>query len=458
MELWSLRDGGVLALLAAPFVLLWLFVFMAVYSGFFVTTRRSPVAESDRLYLDRKSGLWRLRIVDLVLVAGASLACPLAWRGNYRDALAVVCIVLSLLLLRHAHRGFVLLLRLAWENYLYAPDGVPGRARGERYRFLYPTPVVSPDERQQRPTDLDPELIFLYKLVGRTTNWLELREEIGKDRCHRGRRRLLFKTTGKLADPDRCRQYSTEGGVELTPSSVWAHLSEPKLTFHEFAQRWNYYAIMVSRETLRRTGRLLFSPFGHMAAMLVGTSVFMLPGGEGSLTCGVLFGVSFACALVYAGIALLLFIYGKVLALDRLPEPLEEMGDPFFRATSNCAVVIALCTAFTMGVGVPLALSGDRDPTLLGSVLAGLVTANIFFLAVWGTHFSMANTREHAVRKAMNEFSKETSPAGTERLRFRLDELRSLPLWPVKLSVIVKVVLATLFPLVAERLIRLVLG
>ena len=459
---FSLHDIALLFLVAAPFILVVAAVFWTAHTGFFVTRIKPSLEASNKLYLDRMFGRYTTAGSCLFTVAAFALSAYLLHQGQVLESLAVLTIFTSLLIIRLTHKHFVLLIQRASKDYLFAPHGCPGRPRGARYRFYYPVPEFSDEELQRPASNDDPELLYLYKEIRNRSTWEELRTEIGSNSCHGGRRKLLYRTTGQLEDKDVCEKYTALYGARVTPATIWQSLTEPNLDFSAFAQRWNYYAIMVSRETISRVIHTIFSPISHLVLFLIaGLAFFAVPTeGEPILARSVLFCVSFTSSIVYAAVALMLFIYGKVMALDRLPDPVADLGDPFFKASSRAAVLTAMGTAFAVGLGVPLALSAFpiTGTTYYGAVLAGVVTGTVFFIAVWGTHFSMRNTKDKILKELTDEISVSSDSTRMSALLHRYRAVSTLPVWPLKISVVIQMAGATLFPFAVDWLLGIVAG
>ncbi len=444
--------------LALPFVLLLTGVVLAVWSGFFVTRAKRVIEDDDRFYLDRALG-------DITpLIVGLAGIILVIWAGinmGVLPASVVATAVVSLFLLRTVHYRFIKLQHYAWENYLNPIDGMPGRPRGERYRFHYPVPDLTEKELEHAASNQDPELIYLYKVFRKHKCWDTLRAEIGQCCCHLFRRSLLYRTTGQLADDMTCDSWQQFGLDGCSPERIWGDLASAT-EFADFAQRWNFYALLITRQTVTKCHRLLFSPLTHAAAFLLAILVYFhfspqMPGLVHQLQ-GVLFGISFLSSVVFVVVALMLYVYGKILALDRLPSPVPSMGDPFFEATSRVALAVSGGTAFTLGLGIPLSLVGSGVPTNQSAVVAGLTTAAIFFVSVWGTHFAMDNTKTTALHKITVSLNEATDQHTMTRLLHRYQEVDRLRVWPVTAVVLANALVAAAIPMVLQLLLKVLLG
>jgi len=157
---------------------------------------------------------------------------------------------------------------------------------------------------------------------------------------------------------------------------------------------------------------------------------------------------------MYSIIALMLFIYGKVITIDKFNLPLTKLGEPFFTQTRAVALTLSVSTAITVGLGIPLSLTLNlsSNVSILGAILAGVITAFIFLLSVWGTHFSMESTKERELRNLFNQIIKEKDEHEMEILKLKYDQVKVIPIWPIKIFVYLNILAAVLFPLILEKI------
>ncbi len=436
-------------LISLPFAILGLGVVIAVRSGFFVTYVKPVIPKEQRFYIDKVFG----HTTPIVLLTiGFSVTAWVVLKYGYLEGLLSFIFLLSFICLRLVHKHFILMQNLVWQEYLYFP-GRHEQRYNSRYRFYYPIPEIKEEDLNNPATNRDSEMVYLFKLFKSHETWNSLRAEIRKKFFHLGRRCLLYRTTGQVSSQDVCNSWADYGVEGMTPISIWNELKAMK-TFPEFAQCWYFYAILVSRKTIKSLNRTLFSPYIHSLLILFAYLMFLrfspsISDMQQQLR-AILFGLSFLCSVVYSGVALMLYIYGKVSALEDLSLPLGKMGDPLFRATSHTAMLVSISTAITVGIGIPISLSYIHYSTMIS---AGLVIGGIFFVSVWGTHFSMENTKNRAINKVILEIRNERELSKIELLKFRYKEIAGVPVWPMNIVVVVNLFFAIILPIIFQKLL-----
>ena len=315
-------------------------------------------------------------------------------------------------------------------------------------------------------------MMFIFKLFHgkkygkKYKNWQQLREGVVTDFKKQKKKRSLFlRTSAKLADKNVTDSWAKNWGVaNLSPEVVWNDLKSANV-FNHFAQKWHFYAILISRQTITDINKWIFHPATHFTAILlfsfgyyylIGSGVFSFNFDTNLITSSLLFGVSALCSIVYSVIALMLFIYGKVIIIDDFELPIGKLGEPFFRETSKVAITLSISTAITVGLGIPLTLTLNFTSfaSILGALLAGIITAFIFFLSVWGTHFSMENTKSRILKEVFDEIMVERNSVKLEILRLRYTEVNSVPVWPVNFLLYLNIFAAQILPIVLEIIFK----
>lgn len=450
------HDIMLLIFISVPFVILGLGVVISAWSGFFVTRIKPEIPKKQCFHIDKIFGC---ATPAILLTIGTFSTAWITTKLGYLNGLLSLTFWTSLLCLRLVHNRLFLLQKLAWQEYLYFPDK-QGQKYGNRYRFYYPVPEIKQEDLSSEPTNRDSEMVYLFKLFQSHKTWHSLRAEIRKNIFHFGRRCLLYRTTGQVSNPNVCNSWRDYEVNNVTPTSIWNELESIK-TFPEFAQSWHYYAILVSRKTIERLSTILFSHYSHILLFSLAYLVFFnfspfVSDIQQQLR-AILFGLSFLCSVVYSVVALMLYIYGKVIALEDLSLPVGKMGASFFEATSNTAIVVSISTAITVGLGIPIALDYSQGSSTFSAILAGLITGAIFFIAVWGTHFSMENTKKRAIDKFISAMRCETELSKIEWLKFRHKEIASVPVWPLNIIVALNVFLAVILPVVFQQLLEIII-
>ena len=448
---------NILILISLPFILVGFGVIFNVWSGFFVTRVKPEILPVYNFYMDKIC--FRSPVIMLFLSCTISLICIIYYfNATYIDIIVTCVFWLCFLCLRFVNNRFILLQQLAWDEYIYFPDAV-NKNHPNRYRFYYPLPNISDQELKKTASNRDSEMVYLYKIIQKYNSWVNLREEIKGKLFHRGRRFVLYRTTGQISNPKVCDSWRQYNVVGLTPDIIWVELKSIK-SIHEFAQRWQFYAILVSRRTTEISTNVLFSFITHIILFIFAFLVFhnfsLNINNFQHLLQSLLFSVSFMCSVVFSGVALMLFIYGKVIALDNFYSPIGKMGDQFFEAMSHSALVLTLSTAIAVGGGIPLSLLNNANLALLCAGIAGIFTAGIYFIAVWGTHFSMENTKKRAMEEVVFKLKKASKPTEIEWLKFRYNEIAGISVWPVNLVISLNVFFIIIMPLILQIMLFMV--
>lgn len=276
------------------------------------------------------------------------------------------------------------------------------------------------------------------------------------------RRWLLYRTTGQISSTIVCKYWEKWKIIDKTPKIILEELKLEK-DFSSFAQRWNSYAILVSRETILKIRSLLFSFYTNLILFLFASGLFyyhyyIFNSIEIKLR-AVLFGVSILCSFIFSAIALMLYIYGKIITLDDFNMPLGKMGDPFFNKTASTAIILSACTAIAVGIGIPLSFFEPKPGhenllSFCSAIMVGLFTAIIFFISVWGTHFSMGNTKDRVLNNILNKIRNNHELKKIEFLKIKYSEIKKLSVWPINFTLIINMFLAAALPIILQQIIN----
>lgn len=381
-------------------------------------------------------------------------------------------VTVCLLAVGMVHRRFQKLLQLLEGRYLYAPHGYPLCQHGQNYRLVYLPPNHEEADLCRATTDDDPDVIYLYRLMQRDssarssvefsekevvasdgllqlvgiapTKLLEDANELFKRRAQElvgrlgRRRRLLVQTWIKLCLKLPLYSVSAHMDKPITAQEMYNILRSEEPDLAHFGTKWYFFAIMVSKETIARSTLHIYRLLNHLivialaAAIYVGiyASVFLDKlNWFGILIAAlnaILFGTVIASTTAFAFTAYLIFLYGKVLTLDRLEPRYSRLGDPLFDAMSSTSTMICGCTAMALGLGLTYCFRAD-PPNFLTYVVASIVALVVFSMAMSGTHRARMNTKTHLLRKILSDADEEeTSPQMLQRYNVQLTALNTL--------------------------------
>ena len=469
-----LNELKILLVVFVPFVLVGIGAIFAAKTGFFQTEEIKNLKRTEQFYFDKlfrgKTNLVLGLLFFLAILYSTFLSIP--------DIFIIMTIWLSVICLRWTHNKIMKLQAFVWEEYANHSSKYNSKTKNydlypSKFRISYPTPNFDEKEMLETPPTVHhSEMMFIYKLFhgeeyrDKYTNWNEIREGVVRDfKKQKGKRALFLRTSSKLADKKVMDYWETEWGVKhLNPNKIWDDLKESR-GFNDFAQKWHFYAILISRKTISDMNKWLFHPLVHLLTLLVfSVGYFSFINSTGLqitmeadiFLSSILFGVSVLCSIIYSILALMLFIYGKVITLDDFDLPLARLGEPFFQETSHVAITLSVSTAITVGLGIPLTLTLNlqSDVSIIGALLAGIITAFIFFLSVWGTHFSMGNTKNRVMENLFNQISQEKDSISMQILEMRYREVSSVPVWPINFLLYINIFAALIFPIILEMVFK----
>ncbi len=475
----SLNEFYVL-LVFIPFFLVGIGGVFAANTGFFQTEVIKQLDPKERFYLDKllgnKSSFFLILTLIGIVAYSFYITLPL------QDSFIIITIWLSIVCLRWTHNYFKKLQDFVWKEYAnhqgynpntnhqgYNPNANKYYKFPSKFRIKYPTPDIDEEIlKTEKPCGRDSEMIFCYKLFhsksysDKVSNWNVFRNTIKENGWGR-KRKLLLSTSKKFSDEKTYKDWEKNWSIQnLNPDIVWDDLKKDK-DFNEFAQKWHFYAILISRGTIGKLNKWIFHPaihiiligvIGYLYYCTINNSAFDMKLGANLMLSSILFGISILFSFLYSIIALMLFIYGKVITIDDFNLPMPKLGEPFFVETSRVAVVLSISTAITVGLGIPLSLSLNFSSgiSIIGAILAGLITAFIFVLSVWGTHFSMENTKARVLEKLFNQIINEKDAHKMEIIMLKYDEVKEVPIWPINIIVYINILAALIFPIILEKI------
>lgn len=466
-----LHEILILLLVFIPFFLVGLAAIYSVSTGFFQTEVLKQLDKKEMFYFDKLFRAISPHIIFgvFLVITTISITVPL----KLQDSFIIITIWLSFVCLRWTCNSFRMLQVFVWEEYAnhkdkYNPDTKKYDKTHSKFRINYPTPEIHENELMKEPCSRDSEMIFIYKLVhgvysNKVNSWEELRNVIIKNKKWRRKRKLLLSTSKKFTTKETYEDWQDNWGINnLSPDIIWSDLKNID-NFNEFAQKWHFYAILISRGTISKLNKLLFHPLLHVGAIggvaiiyysLVSSYAVDMQLNANIILSSLLFGISVLFSIIYSVIALMLFIYGKVVTINDFNLPIPKLGEPFFAETSRVAVILSISTAITVGLGIPLTLTLNISSSIsvFGAILAGLITAFIFVLSVWGTHFSMDNTKSKVLDRLFNQIVSEEDGLMLERLLLKYTEVKAVPIWPVNIIVYINIIAALVFPIILEKI------
>jgi len=471
----NLNELGVLLLVFVPFVLVGIGAFYGAKTGFFQTGVIKQLDRRKQFYFDRFFGKLSSIILKALLIIILTISYFLSL--PIQDSFILVTLWLSFVCFRWTTTNFKELQEFTWKEYgnhrsKYDENTGTYNRSPNKFRIRYPTPELPESALRVIPSVRDSEMIFSYKLFhGKNfkddiTSWEAFIGKIKSKKLWKRKRALLIRTSSKLANNETCIFWQEKWNVrDLSPESIFKDLKSAK-NFDDFAQKWHFYAILVSRKTIEDYNKWLFHPIMHLAfVLLFGLAYYFLINKSDNLimqldanpiVSSLLFGLSILFSVIYSVMALMLFIYGKVITIDDFNLPLARLGEPFFVETRRAALTLSISTAITVGLGIPLTLTLNfsSEISIIGAILAGIMTAFIFFLSVWGTHFSMENTKDKFLAKLFNELINEKDTIRVEVLKLKFTEIKNVPVWPLNFIVYLNIFAAFVFPILLELLFK----
>lgn len=467
----NLNEILILLLVFIPFFLVGLGAIYSANTGFFQTEVIKQLDPKEMFYLDKlfrgSSPLVLFGI--LVVIFSISIYIPL----KLQDSFIIVTIWLSFVCLRWTCNCFRRLQAFVWEEYAnhkdaYNPNTKTCCKLSNKFRISYPTPDISEEELKTEPCGRDSEMIFNYKLIhgmyaNKVNSWEDLKNKIIGNKKWRRKRKLLLSTSEKFTTKETYEYWQENWDIKnLDQDIIWNDLKNVK-NFNEFAQKWHFYAILISRGTIGKFNKWLFHPLVHFGAIgvfgliyyfLINSYSINMQLGANLILSSILFGISALFSIIYSVMALMLFIYGKVVTINDFQLPMPKLGEPFFVETSRVAVTLSISTAITVGLGIPLTLTLNSSSgiSIIGAILAGLITAFIFLLSVWGTHFSMENTKAKVLERLFKEIESGKDGLQVETLMLKYAEVKAVPIWPVNFIVYINIIAALIFPIILEKI------